>query len=88
LNDRVVRYDFCSQVKRENMTQKSRADLRLVKCPRCARILPEPEQVSVYACGGCDTVLQGNASPLVLASYRGQSIDMIWLHDKLCQFAA
>lgn len=40
------------------MTQKSRADVRLVKCPRCAKILPEPEQVSVYACGGCDTVLQ------------------------------
>ncbi|XP_021737915.1 protein ENHANCED DISEASE RESISTANCE 4-like isoform X3 [Chenopodium quinoa] len=40
------------------MTNKQQSNVRLVKCPRCAKILPEPEHVPLYACGGCGTTLQ------------------------------
>ncbi|CAI9091905.1 OLC1v1027016C1 [Oldenlandia corymbosa var. corymbosa] len=33
------------------------AKIRLVKCPRCRHLLPEPE-IPVYKCGGCGAVLQ------------------------------
>ncbi|KAM7256728.1 hypothetical protein ACFE04_012469 [Oxalis oulophora] len=31
--------------------------IRLVKCPKCQRLLPEIADVPVYRCGGCDTIL-------------------------------
>lgn len=34
--------------------------VRLVRCPNCKLLLPEPEDVLVYKCGGCDTILQGS----------------------------
>ncbi|XP_074286454.1 uncharacterized protein LOC141611743 [Silene latifolia] len=40
------------------MNNKQHRKVRYVKCPKCARILPEPEQVPLYTCGGCDTILQ------------------------------
>ncbi|XP_021758251.1 protein ENHANCED DISEASE RESISTANCE 4-like [Chenopodium quinoa] len=40
------------------MTNKQQPSVRLVKCPRCANILPEPEHVPLYACGGCGTTLK------------------------------
>ncbi|KAK3230338.1 hypothetical protein Dsin_002219 [Dipteronia sinensis] len=36
----------------------STVKVRLVKCPKCRLILPEPTGVPVYKCGGCSTVLQ------------------------------
>ncbi|KAI3519648.1 hypothetical protein L1887_08863 [Cichorium endivia] len=30
----------------------------MVRCPRCRNVLPEPPDVSVYSCGGCDLLLQ------------------------------
>ncbi|GLT88500.1 hypothetical protein SLE2022_065240 [Rubroshorea leprosula] len=31
--------------------------VRLVRCPKCRRVLPEVADVPVYKCGGCSTVL-------------------------------
>ncbi|KAF8721120.1 hypothetical protein HU200_023540 [Digitaria exilis] len=31
---------------------------RLVRCPKCLNILPEPPSVTVYRCGGCGTTLR------------------------------
>ncbi|CAL4914256.1 unnamed protein product [Urochloa decumbens] len=31
---------------------------RLVRCPKCLNILPEPPNVTVYECGGCGTTLR------------------------------
>ncbi|KAK1409263.1 hypothetical protein QVD17_35789 [Tagetes erecta] len=31
---------------------------RIVKCPKCRSVLPEPPNVAVYECGGCGTKLQ------------------------------
>ncbi|KAK4756011.1 hypothetical protein SAY87_009768 [Trapa incisa] len=33
-------------------------EVHLVKCPKCRNLLPEPADVVVYKCGGCDTILQ------------------------------
>ncbi|KGN45844.1 uncharacterized protein LOC105435747 [Cucumis sativus] len=33
------------------------AKIRLVKCPRCRRLLPELPDIPVYKCGGCDAIL-------------------------------
>lgn len=35
--------------------------VRLVRCPKCDNLLPELQDFSVYRCGGCGAVLQGNA---------------------------
>ncbi|XAR66046.1 hypothetical protein NMG60_11012095 [Bertholletia excelsa] len=40
------------------MTKQLTSKLRLVKCPRCRKVLPEVANVPVYRCGGCDVVLQ------------------------------
>ncbi|KAK9186804.1 hypothetical protein WN944_018193 [Citrus x changshan-huyou] len=32
--------------------------VRVVRCPRCRMLLPEPPNIPVYKCGGCGTVLQ------------------------------
>ncbi|KAK1565543.1 hypothetical protein Q3G72_029283 [Acer saccharum] len=32
--------------------------IRFVRCPKCGNVLPEPQNHSVYLCGGCDTVLR------------------------------
>lgn len=34
--------------------------VRLVKCPKCLKILQEDEDVPVYQCGGCSAILQGH----------------------------
>ncbi|KAL5734515.1 hypothetical protein ACOSP7_032376 [Xanthoceras sorbifolium] len=36
----------------------STVKVRLVRCPKCRLLLPEPADVLVYKCGGCSTVLQ------------------------------
>lgn len=43
------------------------AKIRLVKCPRCRRLLPELPDIPVYKCGGCGAVLQGNALRHILS---------------------
>ncbi|BAT98067.1 uncharacterized protein HKW66_Vig0170040 [Vigna angularis] len=35
------------------------AKLRLVKCPKCQKVLPELANYTVYQCGGCGSVLRG-----------------------------
>ncbi|KAG8063478.1 hypothetical protein GUJ93_ZPchr0003g17589 [Zizania palustris] len=40
------------------MASASTGGLRLVRCPKCLNILPEPPNAAVYKCGGCDTVLR------------------------------
>ncbi|CAN7113744.1 protein ENHANCED DISEASE RESISTANCE 4 [Brassica rapa] len=40
------------------MASKSGQRVRLVKCPKCLKILQEDEDVPVYQCGGCSAILQ------------------------------
>ncbi|KAK4800638.1 hypothetical protein SAY86_021125 [Trapa natans] len=40
------------------MTSHMTPHVRLVKCPKCEKVLPEFPDVPVYRCGGCDTILQ------------------------------
>lgn len=42
------------------MASKSGQKVRLVKCPKCLKILQEDEDVPVYRCGGCSAILQGH----------------------------
>ncbi|KAG5512880.1 hypothetical protein RHGRI_038704 [Rhododendron griersonianum] len=46
-----------------NMTGPSSIKLRLVRCPKCRQVLPEPANILVYMCGGCNTVLQAGRLP-------------------------
>ncbi|KAJ0102704.1 hypothetical protein Patl1_06784 [Pistacia atlantica] len=39
-------------------TESKTHKLRLVKCPKCLQVLPEPAGVPVYKCGGCDAILE------------------------------
>lgn len=43
------------------MASGTSAQIRLVRCPRCMKILPESLDILVYECGGCGTRLQGNS---------------------------
>ncbi|XP_010543674.1 PREDICTED: protein ENHANCED DISEASE RESISTANCE 4 [Tarenaya hassleriana] len=40
------------------MANGTNPKVRFVKCPRCLRVLLEDEDVPVYQCGGCSTILQ------------------------------
>uniref|UniRef100_A0A0D9VTP9 Uncharacterized protein n=1 Tax=Leersia perrieri TaxID=77586 RepID=A0A0D9VTP9_9ORYZ len=40
------------------MANVSTGRLRLVRCPKCYNVLPEPPNASVYMCGGCNTILR------------------------------
>ncbi|KAL1197059.1 Protein ENHANCED DISEASE RESISTANCE 4 [Cardamine amara subsp. amara] len=40
------------------MASQTGKKIRLVKCPKCFKILQEDEDVPVYQCGGCSTILQ------------------------------
>ncbi|KAL5217389.1 hypothetical protein ABZP36_018073 [Zizania latifolia] len=40
------------------MASAGTGGLRLVRCPKCFNILPEPPNATVYKCGCCDTVLR------------------------------
>jgi DNA-directed RNA polymerase subunit RPC12/RpoP len=33
--------------------------IRVVRCPKCDKLLPELPNYSVYVCGGCGATLQG-----------------------------
>lgn len=45
------------------------AKVRLVRCPKCANLLPEVTDFSVYQCGGCGVVLRGNSLCASLCVY-------------------
>ncbi|KAL6649872.1 hypothetical protein ACP70R_014096 [Stipagrostis hirtigluma subsp. patula] len=40
------------------MASANTESFRLVRCPKCINVLPEPPNVTVYKCGGCNTVLR------------------------------
>ncbi|XP_006650045.1 protein ENHANCED DISEASE RESISTANCE 4-like [Oryza brachyantha] len=40
------------------MASANTGGIRLVRCPKCYNILPEPPNVTVYECGGCNTILR------------------------------
>ncbi|GJS66879.1 protein enhanced disease resistance 4 [Tanacetum coccineum] len=40
------------------MTSTMNTKVRLVRCPKCRNVLPEPPDVLVYECGGCGAKLQ------------------------------
>lgn len=39
--------------------------VRLVRCPKCENLLPEPPGFSVYQCGGCGAVLRAKKNELL-----------------------
>ncbi|KAL3499250.1 hypothetical protein ACH5RR_038343 [Cinchona calisaya] len=39
--------------------------VRLVRCPKCENVLPEPPGCSVYQCGGCGAVLRAKKKELL-----------------------
>ncbi|XP_038895484.1 protein ENHANCED DISEASE RESISTANCE 4-like isoform X2 [Benincasa hispida] len=39
--------------------------VRVVRCPRCENLLPEPSGLPVYQCGGCGTVLRAKSKVLL-----------------------
>ncbi|WCJ20108.1 hypothetical protein M5689_002365 [Euphorbia peplus] len=43
------------------MSSGTTAKVRLVRCPKCRRILPEMPNIPVYQCGGCFTTLQAKS---------------------------
>jgi hypothetical protein len=44
--------------------------IRVVRCPKCDKLLPELPNYSVYVCGGCGATLQGRCTvhPLPFSS--------------------
>lgn len=38
------------------------AKVRVVKCPKCEKLLPELPNFTVYKCGGCNATLQAQGS--------------------------
>ncbi|XP_065870631.1 uncharacterized protein [Euphorbia lathyris] len=40
------------------MSSGTTVNVRLVRCPKCQRLLPEMPDIPVYKCGGCSTTLQ------------------------------
>ncbi|EOA22453.1 hypothetical protein CARUB_v10003100mg [Capsella rubella] len=49
------------------MASQTGKKIRLVKCPKCLKILQEDEDVPVYQCGGCSAILQAkrrNIAPI------------------------
>lgn len=38
---------------------EERAKVRVVRCPKCDKLLPELANFTVYRCGGCNATLQG-----------------------------
>lgn len=41
------------------MSDKVVPKLRVVRCPKCNQLLPEPPGYELYKCGGCGTLLKG-----------------------------
>ncbi|KAH0448421.1 hypothetical protein IEQ34_022221 [Dendrobium chrysotoxum] len=41
------------------------AKVRVVRCPKCDKLLPELANFTVYRCGGCDATLQAKKQPTV-----------------------
>ncbi|CAA7016862.1 unnamed protein product [Microthlaspi erraticum] len=39
------------------MAESSTIEVRLVRCPKCKNLLPEPKDCSFFQCGGCGTIL-------------------------------
>ncbi|OWM69861.1 hypothetical protein CDL15_Pgr025710 [Punica granatum] len=40
------------------MTNEMTPKVRLVKCPKCRKLLPEPAGAPIYSCGGCGAILR------------------------------
>ncbi|PKA63603.1 Uncharacterized protein AXF42_Ash005498 [Apostasia shenzhenica] len=49
------------------------AKVRVVRCPKCDKLLPEPAHFSVYRCGGCDAALQARKQPTKFETSLGKS---------------
>ncbi|XP_010423493.1 PREDICTED: protein ENHANCED DISEASE RESISTANCE 4-like [Camelina sativa] len=62
------------------MASQTGHKIRLVKCPKCLKILQEDEDVPVYQCGGCSAILQAkrrnvapNSRPSAVETERAQA---------------
>ncbi|XP_010491052.1 PREDICTED: protein ENHANCED DISEASE RESISTANCE 4-like [Camelina sativa] len=62
------------------MASRTGQKIRLVKCPKCLKILQEDEDVPVYQCGGCSAILQAkrrniapNSTPSAVETERAQA---------------
>ena len=57
--------------------QQQQQQIRVVRCPKCDKLLPELPNYSVYVCGGCGATLQGWCIPPHL--FRLQSLPSLLL---------
>ncbi|KAG9149774.1 hypothetical protein Leryth_021855, partial [Lithospermum erythrorhizon] len=57
--------------------------IRLVRCPKCRKILPELPNIPVYTCGGCGAILQAkkHKSEIKGSVLRPQETDPIQKHE-------
>ncbi|MCH89789.1 DUF3133 family protein, partial [Trifolium medium] len=50
------------------MSGKVVTKIRIVKCPKCRNLLPEPQGYDVYKCGGCGTDLKAKKQSMAVNS--------------------
>ncbi|GAB4857502.1 hypothetical protein Ancab_015410 [Ancistrocladus abbreviatus] len=48
---------------------------RIVRCPKCKGLLPEPPECSVYECGGCGTLLRAKRKSCLSDGVSEKSVD-------------
>lgn len=51
--------EVCFGVRTTMAEGEAGAKIRVVRCPKCEKLLPELGNFSVYSCGGCGATLQG-----------------------------
>ncbi|KAK8914449.1 hypothetical protein KSP39_PZI024368 [Platanthera zijinensis] len=66
-NDSGIRYPLVARYFPEvGESGGGGAKVRVVRCPKCDKLLPELANFTVYRCGGCDATLQAKKQPSVL----------------------
>jgi ribosomal protein L37AE/L43A len=59
----------------EANTAEAAARIRVVRCPKCDKFLPELPAYSIYVCGSCGAALQGTRMPPALLRHVQAFID-------------
>lgn len=67
------------------MTDQVPRKLRLVRCPKCRRVLPELPNVPVYQCGGCGTVLQAKKRQVARGDAEPQATESVPVHKNVSE---
>lgn len=56
------------------------SEIRLVRCPKCDKVLPEPPVFTVYQCGGCGCMLRGMFGNIILSFCNAHNVFVIMPH--------